>query len=117
LAARLVREGKLERVGPVGDAIILSKLGISISASEPFFTSIGDSKANNDVNFAGEETLIEPAVGKANAVLPTLHQLSELVSDIVTSFRPLLESPAVIPKTLSIVKEFNLLWPNDFPGN
>lgn len=97
---------------PIGDDIILAGLGISIRASEPFFTSIGDPKADDDVNFTGEEPLIEPAVGKANAVLPTLHKLSQLVGDIVTSFRPLLESPVVPASEVSALDRFNALeWP------
>ena len=102
---------------PIGEDIILSRLGISIRASEPFFTSIGNPETDNNVNFAGEKPLIEPAVGKANAVLPTLHKLSEIVGHIVTSFRPLLESPTVPQKKLSRLDEFDLIeWPK-FPDD
>jgi hypothetical protein len=95
---------------PIGEDVIIA--GVSLRASEPFFTSIGDPKADNDVNFAGEEPLVEPAVGKANAVLPTLHKLSQLVGDIVTSFRPLLEGPVVPAGESSALDRFNALqWP------
>ena len=49
---------------PIGDDIIIS--GVSLRASEPFFTAIGDPKSDDDMDFAGPESLIEPAVGKAN---------------------------------------------------
>jgi hypothetical protein len=82
---------------------------------EPFFTSVGNPETDDNVNLTGEESAIEPAVGKANAVLPTLHKLSQRVSEIVSSFRPLLESPPVPPTELSPLEEFRRLdWPK-FP--
>jgi len=74
---------------PIGEDIIIC--GVSLRATEPFFASIGDPETDDDVDFTYKETLVEPAVGKANAVLPTLHKLSQLVSYIVAEFRPLLE--------------------------
>lgn len=100
---------------PIGEDVIIS--GVPLRAYEPFFTSVGDSKTNDEVDLTGEESLIEPAVGKANAVLPTLHKLSELVGRIVMSFRPLLESPAIAPPEPSPMEEFRQLnWPK-FPEN
>lgn len=73
---------------PIGEDVIIC--GVSLRASEPFFASIGDPKTDDDVYLPGKESLVEPAVGKANTVLPTLHNLAELVSNIVENFRPLL---------------------------
>jgi hypothetical protein len=53
--------------------------------------SLGVSEDDQDMKLPAEETLMEPAIGRANALLPSLHKLSHLVSNIVTGFRPFLE--------------------------
>ena len=72
-----------------GEDVILG--GMSLKAYEPYFTSLNIAEHDQDVNLSGQETLIEPAVDGSKALLPALHQLAELVSNIVTSFRPFLE--------------------------
>jgi hypothetical protein len=115
LLHKLDNTNKHSFILPIGEDVIIA--GVSLRASEPFFSSIGDPKTNDDMDFTGEEALIEPAVGKANVVLPTLHQLSELVSNIIASFHPLLESPTIATTSLSPLEEFDRLdWPK-LPDN
>jgi hypothetical protein len=73
----------------VGEDFIMG--GVSLKAYNPFFTALDAPQQDQGVNFASQEPLIESAVGRGNALLPTLHQLAHLVSDTVASFRPLLE--------------------------
>jgi hypothetical protein len=75
----------------IGRYQLLMGAGVMLQAEEPFFTSIGSPKPKQDVNLPANEPLIEPAVGRSNALLPTLHQLAELIGNIVREFRPLLE--------------------------
>jgi hypothetical protein len=106
LLRRLDNTDKHSFILPIGEDVIVG--GVSLKAYEPYFTSLDDPKDNQDVNLASEETLIEPAVGRANALLPTLHKLTHLVSDIVTGFLPLLESPALpAPDILDDIRWFN----------
>jgi hypothetical protein len=65
--------------------------GIRLHTENPYFTSLGVPKQKQQVDFSREETLIESAIDGSNALLPTLHQLAELVSNIISSFRPFLE--------------------------
>jgi hypothetical protein len=88
LLRRLDNTDKHSFILPIGDDVIVG--GVSLKAYEPYFTSLGVPEDEEDVNLSGEESLVEPAVGRANALLPTLHKLAQLVSDIVTSFRPFL---------------------------
>jgi hypothetical protein len=97
---------------PIGEDVIVA--GVSLRASEPFFTSI-DSEANDDMNFTCGESLIEPAVGQANAVIPTLHKLSHLVSDIVEAFRPLLQSNVTTSAEVSPLDVFDSFEIGKFP--
>ncbi|HEX4068401.1 MAG TPA: hypothetical protein VHZ09_20445 [Acidobacteriaceae bacterium] len=71
-----------------GEDVIVG--GVPLKTYEPYFASLGIPKGNQDVNLSSQEALVEPAVGRANALLPTLHKLTELVSHIVTDFLPLL---------------------------
>jgi hypothetical protein len=97
----------------VGEDFIMD--GIALKAHEPFFTELGTLSDQENVDLASGESFIQPAIGKSNALLPTLHQLSGLVSGIVESFRSLLGSPEVPAKSLSALEEFDLLeWPK-FP--
>jgi hypothetical protein len=75
----------------IGSYQLLMGSGVILQAEEPFFTSIGSPKPKQDVNLLTDEPLIKPAVGHSNALLPTLHQLAELVGNIVREFGPLLE--------------------------
>jgi hypothetical protein len=65
--------------------------GLSLHTKNPYFASLGVPKQKENVNLSANESLIESAVDSGRALLPTLHQLAELVSYIVTSFRPHLE--------------------------
>jgi hypothetical protein len=64
---------------------------VSLQIGDPYFTSLGAPKNNQDVNLAVSESASELGIAGANSLLPTLHQLAELVSNIITSFRPFLE--------------------------
>jgi hypothetical protein len=75
----------------IGRYQLLMGAGVILQAEEPFFTSIDSPEPKQDMEFATNEPLIEPAVGHSNALIPTLHQLAELVGNIVREFRPLLE--------------------------
>jgi hypothetical protein len=89
LLSKLDNTDKHSFILPVGEDAIIG--GISLKVYEPYFVSLGVPKQDQDVNLPGEETLIEPAVGRTNALLPTLHKLTHLVSNIVTGFYPLLD--------------------------
>ncbi|MGA8493511.1 MAG: hypothetical protein WB711_24030 [Terriglobales bacterium] len=75
----------------IGRYQLLLGVGIMLHTSDPFFSSIGSSHPNQNVDLSGDKPLSQPAVGGSNALLPTLHQLAELVGNIVTEFRSLLE--------------------------
>jgi hypothetical protein len=98
---------------PIGEDVIIA--GVSLRASEPFFTSVGDSEANEDVNLPCGESLIEPAVGQANAVIPALHKLSHLVSNLVEGFRPFLGSNASPSAEVSPLDMFDSFEFGEFP--
>ena len=68
--------------------VIGKTASVTLRTDDPFFTSIGSPKPNQNVNVANVESL--PAVGKNNALLPTLYQLAEFVGTTVNDFRPLL---------------------------
>jgi hypothetical protein len=90
--------------------------GISFKANDPYFSDFGlyrPAHKQENVNLASSEPLIQPAVGRANALLPTLRNLADYVSDIVNSFLPLL-GPANVEqgRTLSPLEEFDLLFPD-----
>jgi hypothetical protein len=75
----------------VGSDFIMD--GISFKANDPYFSSFGFygfANQQQNVNLTSSESLIQPAVGWTNALLPTLHQLADYVSGIVSSFLPLL---------------------------
>jgi hypothetical protein len=72
-----------------GEDVIVG--GVPLKTYEPYFTSIGIPKDDEDVNLTSDTRLVEPAVGRANALLPTLHKLTQLVSKIVMEFQPLLQ--------------------------
>lgn len=89
LLSRLDNTDKHSYILPIGEDFILG--GISLKAYEPYFTSLNDSEDDKDVNLTGNESIAEPAVGRANALLPTLHKLTYLVSNIVTGFFPFMQ--------------------------
>jgi hypothetical protein len=98
----------------VGGDFILD--GISFKANDPYFSDFGLFRFAHDqdnVNLASSESLIEPAIGRTNALLPTLCKLADYVSNIVDSFLPLL-GPASVEeeRPLSPLEEFNLLFPD-----
>lgn len=64
--------------------------GIGLHANNPYFTSLGIPKNKQNVDFSDEKPFIDPTIERGNALLLTLHQLAELVGNIVTSFRPFL---------------------------
>jgi hypothetical protein len=75
----------------VGTDFILD--GITFEANDPYFSDFGFYEFANqhkDVNLPGSESLVQPTVGRANALLPTLIKLADYVSNIVDSFLPLL---------------------------
>jgi hypothetical protein len=111
LLRRLDNTDKHSFILPIGEDVIVG--GVSLKAYEPYFASLNDPEDDQDVNLASEEALAEPAVGRANALLPTLHKLTHLVSNIVTGFRPLLEGPA--SEGLSPLDEFESLGFFNFP--
>jgi hypothetical protein len=68
--------------------------GVSFKANDPYFSDFGlyvPANKQKDVDLSGGESLIQPAVGRANALLPTLCKLADYVSSIVESFRPFLD--------------------------
>jgi hypothetical protein len=73
----------------IGEDIIMD--GVAFKGNNPFFTSLDASDDEQNMNLASTESLTQSAVPISNALLPALHQLAELVSNIVTSFRPFLE--------------------------
>ena len=83
--------------------------GIPLKAYKPYFTSLDNPKDKNNVNLSSKEAFCEPAIGGVNPLLPTLHQLTELVSNIVASFRPFLECPITATEELSLLEEFRSL--------
>src|ERR1035441_2164922 len=89
LLRRLDNTDKHSFILPIGEDVIVG--GVSLKAYEPYFASLNDSKDDQDVNLSGKEALAEPAVGLANALLPTLHKLTHLVGNIVAGFLPLLQ--------------------------
>jgi hypothetical protein len=78
---------------PVGKLYILRAKGASVwfQAKDPFFTSLGITQKDQDMEFSRKEPLPEFRISGENALVPTLHQLLKSVSDIVSEFRPLLE--------------------------
>ncbi len=80
-----------------GQDVILA--GIPLKTYEPYFTSLRVSNQKQDMNLPGEKPLIQPAVAISDALLPALHQLAELVGNIVTGFLPLLQDNAATPDT------------------
>jgi hypothetical protein len=114
LLRRLDNTDKHSFILPIGEDVIVG--GVSLKAYEPYFVSLDDPENNQDVDFASQEALAEPAVGRANALLPTLHKLTHLVSNIVTGFLPLLRDNEPTPAVLSPLEEWERLeWPK-FPG-
>jgi len=72
--------------------------GISFKANDPYFSDFGFyqfAHQQEDVNLASGESLVQPTVGRTNALLPTLRKLADYVSNIVDSFLPLLGPPSV----------------------
>jgi hypothetical protein len=64
--------------------------GISLQINNPYFATLDIAKDNQDVNFTTHEAETEKPIVRPDALLPTLHKLAQLVSDIVTSFQPFL---------------------------
>lgn len=64
--------------------------GMALKNDEPFFTALDIAHDQLDVNLAPGESVVKMRIRNSNALLPTLHQLSKFVSDIVTAFAPLL---------------------------
>src|ERR1035437_2342116 len=114
LLRRLDNTDKHSFLWPIGEDVIVG--GVSLKAYEPYFASLDLPKNNQNMNLSVEETLIEPAVGRANALLPTLHKLTHIVSNIITGFLPLLQDNEATPAALSSLEEWDQLkWPK-FPG-
>jgi hypothetical protein len=92
LLRRLDNTDKHSSILSVGfyQLVIGKTASVTLRTDEPFFTSIGSSKPNQDVNLSRNEPLVQPTIGERNALLPTLYQLAELVGDTVTKFRSLL---------------------------
>src|ERR1035441_9918456 len=84
LLRRMDNTDKHSFILPIGEDVIVG--GVSLKASEPYFASLNDPEDDQDVDLTSKESLTEPAVGRANALLPTLHKLTHLVSNIVTGF-------------------------------
>jgi len=75
----------------VGSDFIMD--GISFKANDPYFSDFGIFRfahEQEDMNFSGSESLIQPAVGRTNTLLPTLCKLADYVSNIVDRFLPFL---------------------------
>jgi hypothetical protein len=113
LLRRLDNTDKHSFILPIGEDVIIG--GVSLKAYDPYFASLNDPEDDQDANLTSEETLAEPALGRPNALLPTLHKLTHLVSNIVAGFLPLLQDNAITPAALSPLEEWNQLkWP-EFP--
>ena len=80
----------------VGEDAIIG--GVSLKTYSPNFVSFGTPVYKQHVNLARKEARIEPEVGEPNALLSTLHTLTLLVSDIVTTFLPLLQDNIPAPQ-------------------
>jgi hypothetical protein len=97
----------------VGSDFIMD--GISFKANDPYFSDFGLFRFAHDednVNLSGSEPLVQPTVGRTNALLPTLVNLADYVSNIVDSFLPLLGPDSVAEERhLSPHEEFRLLFP------
>ncbi len=65
LLRRLDNTDKHSFILPIGADVIVG--GVSLKAYEPYFTSLNGPEDNQDVNLASDETLTEPAVGRARA--------------------------------------------------
>jgi len=65
--------------------------GLALHINNPYFTSLGVPKQKRQMESTGMECLAKTEVGISDALLPALHQLAELVSDIVTQFHRFLE--------------------------
>jgi len=59
-------------------------------ASEPHFGGIFDRKMENQIQLEIGKTLSEPEVAGSDALLPSLHQLVNVIEGLVFSFKPLL---------------------------
>jgi hypothetical protein len=64
--------------------------GMALKNDEPFFTVLDIADDQQDVNLSLDESVVQMRIRNSNALLPTLHQLSQFVSSIVTAFAPLL---------------------------
>jgi hypothetical protein len=61
-----------------------------LKTDKPHFTGI-ETQVEKDIQLEIKEALSQPQVSKANALLPSLHQLVKFVDDLILSFKPLLE--------------------------
>ncbi len=98
----------------VGSDFIMD--GISFKANDPYFFDFGLYAFANDkenVNLAAGESLIEPTIGRTNALLPTLCKLADYVSNIVDSFLPLLGPASIDEQPMSPTEEFRSLFPQN----
>jgi len=86
---KLDNTDKHSLIFPIGQDFIMD--GISFKAHDPFFTALLAPEYEEKVNLSREPSVSDLPIGQGNALLPTLHQLAELVSNIVTLFRPFLE--------------------------
>jgi hypothetical protein len=62
-----------------------------MKADNPIFTGV-EAQVEEDIRLEIEKAVGQPQVTKANALLPSLHQLVNFVNDLVVSFKPLLRS-------------------------
>ncbi|HKN75403.1 MAG TPA: hypothetical protein VJW94_09510 [Candidatus Acidoferrum sp.] len=69
--------------------------GYWLKTSNPLFDGviegIADPKVDEDLYFGRQKSVAELDVVNSQALLPTLHQLTEFVDNVVSSFLPLLE--------------------------
>jgi hypothetical protein len=57
----------------------------------PDYAGLYNSQVEQDMQFEIEKSLSEPQIAGRDAVLPSLHQLIDVVEDVILSFKPFLE--------------------------
>jgi len=63
----------------------------------PDYAGLYDSQVEQDMQFEIEKSLSEPQIAGRDAVLPSLHQLIDVVEDVILSFKPSLEAQIKTP--------------------
>jgi hypothetical protein len=60
-------------------------------ASDPHFVGVLESDSENNIQLGVDETITEAEITQSYALLPSLHQLVNVVEDLILGFEPFLE--------------------------